>query len=172
MKIIFLFFVLRKNYRKFNSLFFDFFLGIIFSFIFLIEFIFIFVLKSYNFYFFIIYKFLTREKSNFLKRARVIYVINNNNDLYKKKYIKNNSYINNIKRIYYNKRIHFGLIIVYIQIFLRKIKENKNYMVYLYNYKLKNNYNIFKKKIINNSIYFFLKNYNLIIFLENFKKKL
>ena len=45
-------------------------------------------------------------------------------------------------------------------------------MVYLYNYKIKKNYNILKKKIINNSLYFFLENYNLITFLENLKKKL
>lgn len=172
MKIIFLFFILKKNYRKFNNFFFHFLSGIIFSVFFLIEFISIFVLKSFFFYFFILYKFLIKEKFNYLKRARVIYVINNNNDLYKKKNIKKNSSINDIKRIYYKKRIHYGLIIVYIQIFLRKIKENKNYMVYLYDYKLKKNYNIFKKKIINNSLYFFLKNYNLITFLENFKKKL
>ena len=172
MKIFFLFFILRKYYRKFNSSFFDFFLGIIFSFFFLIEFIFIFLLKSYFFLIFILYKFLIKEQLNFLKRARVIYVINNNNDLHKKKYIKKNGYINNIKKTYYNRRIHYGLIIVYIQIFLRKIKDRKNYMVYLYNYKIKKNYNILKKKIINNSLYFFLENYNLIISLENFKKKL
>src|SRR6201999_3321189 len=166
MKIFFLFFILRKYYRKFNSSFFDFFLGIIFSFFFLIEFIFIFLLKSYFFLIFILYKFLIKEQLNFLKRAKVIYVINNNNDLHKKKYIKKNGYINNIKKTYYNRRIHYGLIIVYIQIFLRKIKDRKNYMVYLYNYK------ILKKKIINNSLYFFLENYNLITFLENFKKKL
>src|ERR1700753_1256305 len=133
MKIFFLFFILRKYYRKFNSSFFDFFLGIIFSFFFLIEFIFIFLLKSYFFLIFILYKFLIKEQLNFLKRAKVIYVINNNNDLHKKK---------NIKKTYYNRRIHYGLIIVYIQIFLRKIKDRKNYMVYLYNYKIKKNYNI------------------------------
>src|ERR1700744_1727871 len=164
MKIFFLFFILRKYYRKFNSSFFDFFLGIIF--------IFFFLLKSYFFLIFILYKFLIKEQLNFLKRAKVIYVINNNNDLHKKKYIKKNGYINNIKKTYYNRRIHYGLIIVYIQIFLRKIKDRKNYMVYLYNYKIKKNYNILKKKIINNSLYFFLENYNLITFLENLKKKL
>jgi hypothetical protein len=62
---------------------------------------------------------------------------------------------------------------VYIQIFLQKIKEKKNYIIYLYNYKLKKMYNNFKKNIIYYSLFiYFLNNYNIILYYNYLKKKI
>ena len=67
----------------------------------------------------------------------------------------------------------YGLSVVYIQIFIRKIREGKNYLIYYYYYKLKRKYFLFKNIIMRYSLFFFfLNNYNLIIFLENIKKKI
>jgi hypothetical protein len=66
----------------------------------------------------------------------------------------------------------YGLSVVYIQIFIRKIREGKNYLIYYYYYKLKRKYFLFKNVIMRYSLFFFFfKNYNLIIFLENRKNK-
>ena len=69
--------------------------------------------------------------------------------------------------------MYFGLAIVYMQIFFRKIKEKKNYIKYIYGAKLKTKYNKLKKTIINYSLLlYFFSNYNLVFFLENIKKRL
>jgi hypothetical protein len=67
----------------------------------------------------------------------------------------------------------YGLSIVYIQIFLRKIREGKNFLIYYYNYKLKRKYFLFKNIIMRYSLFFFfLNNYNLIVSLANITKKI
>ena len=60
-----------------------------------------------------------------------------------------------------------------MQIFLRKIKENKNYIKFLLSYKLRNYLIYLKKKNINYSLYFFSSNnYFLSIYIDNLIKNI
>jgi hypothetical protein len=69
--------------------------------------------------------------------------------------------------------MYYGLTVVYIQIFLRKMKEQKNHIIYLYNYKCKKSYNIFKKRIMYYSLFlYFSNNYNIVLYLDNLKRKI
>jgi len=51
--------------------------------------------------------------------------------------------------------MYYNFAIVYTQIFLRIIKERKNYIIFLYNYKIIKNYNNFKTKIITYTLLLF-----------------
>jgi hypothetical protein len=60
-----------------------------------------------------------------------------------------------------------------MQIFIQKLKERKNYIIYLYKNKLKKSYKNFKKKIIYYSLFlYFFNNYNIILYYKNLKKKI
>ena len=170
MLVVFLFFFLvYKNFQScvnflqkclviYNGLFY------------LLEYLFICLINNYYIYFYLICKYNIKENYD-LNNVYIINEIKSNKAVYKKKkdYISNI----NIMKIYYRRYMYFGFTVVYVQIFLRKIKEFKNYVIYSYLYKLKRIYNNFKKKIINYSLlFFFYKNYKLVFFLEKLKKKL
>lgn len=170
MKIIllpFLLYYLMWHYKFFLQRIFI----IIISLFYLLEYWFIFLLRKDMIYFFLLYLYNIKENFYFSKKVKDVYVIS---DYRKKKYNKSNNYNykNKILTVYYNRRMHVGFLIVYIQIFLRKVKEFKNYVIHLYIYTLKRNYNNSKKKIINYSLFFYFKNYKLVFFLENLKRKI
>jgi hypothetical protein len=81
--------------------------------------------------------------------------------------------LNKISSINSKKYMYYGLFSVYISIFFRLIKENKNHAIYIYKYKFKN-YIVFNKNYINNFFIFlfYLINYNLLINRINLIKKL
>lgn len=67
----------------------------------------------------------------------------------------------------------YGFTVVYIQIFFRKIRELKYYLMYIFNNKFKRKYKYFKKSIVNYSSFFYYNNnYNLVMFFEYIKKRI
>jgi hypothetical protein len=154
MKTLLLFYKLNHYIVNSKVFFLKKILSIIFSSLFFLEYIILFILSSKYIYMFNLYKYSLKNTSITYKQ-KVIY----NNYFYKKKKIKKNLYKDKISRLYYSRWIYYGLSIVYLQIFLRKIKEQKNYIIYLYNYKL--------KKSFNN-----LNNYNIVLYYSNLRKKL
>jgi hypothetical protein len=170
-KVIVVFFLfVFLVYKSFQSCvkFLHKFLIIYYGLFYLLEYLFIYLINNYSIYFFLICKYNIRE-SYYLNNIYIITEIESKKKVYeKKKY-----YIPNINRIYYRRYMYFGFTVLYIQIFLRKIKEFKNYVIYSYYYKLKRIYNNLKKKIISSSLlFFFYKNYKLVFFLEKLKKKI
>jgi hypothetical protein len=133
-----------------------------------LEYLFIFSINNYYIYFLLICKY-----NNYLKiNLSNIFIINKIISK-KKEQKKKNDYIDYIFKIYYHRHMYIGFTVVYTQIFLRKIKEFKNYVIYMYWYKLKRIYNNLKKKIINYSLlFFFYNNYKLVFFLEKWKIKI
>jgi hypothetical protein len=133
------------------------------------DYIVIFFFKNVNFSIFILH-FNIIEKVP-IERVKII----------KKKSVTkkngNKEIVNNIlKKILFinsNKYMYYGLLSVYISIFFRLIKENKNHAIFIYKSKVKN-YIIFLKKTINNffMFLFFIVNYNLINYRINLIKKI
>jgi hypothetical protein len=168
MKTLLLFYKLNHYIISSKVFFFKKILSIIFSLIFLLEYIILFILSSKYMYIFNLYKYSFKNNSITYKQ-KVIY----NSHFYKKKKIKKELYKDKILKLYYNRWIYYGLSIVYLQIFLRKMREQKNYIIYVYNYKLKKSFNNLKKKIIYYSLLlYFLNNYNIVLYYSNLKKKL
>jgi hypothetical protein len=134
LNLLLLLFVLNnyyyKNKKKKN--FIQKFLGYIYNIFFLFQYIFIFLLKNKYIYIYFLYKYLIEENKNIINVNEGKNYIKNDVFLKKKKKISN---YYNILNIYYRRRIYFGLTIVYIQILLRKIKEQKNYIIYIYHNK-------------------------------------
>jgi hypothetical protein len=134
----------------------------------LLEYLFIFLINNYYIYFLLICKYNNYLKTNLSN----IFIINKIISK-KKEQKKKDDYIDYILRVYHYRHMYIGFTVVYTQIFLRKIKEFKNYVIYMYWYKLKRIYNNFKKKIINYSLlFFFYNNYKLVFFLEKWKIKI
>lgn len=141
------------------------------SLFYLLEYIFIFIFVNTSIYIWIVYKFTIKENFIKFKKGKIYYETNIKN--YKRKNEKKNNIMSNkLLRAYNNKWMIPGFIKVYIQVFLRKLKDNKNYLFFIFNLKIKNKYFLLKKKIMNFSIYIYIyTNYNLVIFFENFKKR-
>jgi hypothetical protein len=173
-KIIAFFLLIYLIYKKFKNCvkFLHKILVIFYGLFYLLEYLFIFSINNYYIYIFLICKYDVKENYFFKKKLSNIYTINEN---VKKKIEKKKTYnyIDHIFKIYYYRHMYFGFTVVYTQIFLRKIKEFKNYVIYMHLYKLKRIYNNFRKKIIDYSLLFFLyKNYKLVFFLEKLKIKI
>jgi hypothetical protein len=175
-KIIVFFLLIYLIYKKFkNSVkFLHKFLVIFYGLFYLLEYLFIFLINNYYIYIFLICKYDIKENYFFKKKLSNIYTINKNVNINRRKEKKKTyDYIDHILKIYYYRHMYLGFTVVYTQIFLRKIKEFKNYVIYMYLYKLKRIYNNFRKKIINYSLlFFFYKNYKLVFFLEKLKIKI
>jgi len=166
MKILLLFTFLNNIYNQNNVFFLQKIIGSIFSFFFLFEYIILFIFNNIFIYIIIIYKYIIKYKSILFKKKKKVY-----NNFFLKKNEKKFLYKEQILKIYYHRWMYYGFTIVYLQIFLRKIKENKNYFIYVYYYKLKKMYNNIKKKIIFISLFlFFLNNYNIILYYNYLKK--
>lgn len=173
MKIIIFFFVFTHiiHYKLKNSvnLLQKFIAGFI-SFFYFIEYCFLFFFDNYYYLLLLLLKYRIRENLIKEKKLKSIYVINEYK-IKKNAKKKNINYIDQILKIYYYRRMYLGFTVVYIQIFLRKVKELKNYILFFYFYNFIKFYESLKKKIINYSLlFFFSRNINLIIYLE--KKKL
>jgi len=142
-------------------------IGILISLFYLLEYFFLFLLKIKNIYFIFLYFFIKRE--NFIKKENFYKII-----LVKKTKVKRKKKSMDLfLKLYYKRYMYIGLGIVYMQIFLRKIKENKNFIFFLFNYKLRNFFFNLKKKNINNFLYFFFSNnYFLTIYIDNLIKNL
>src|ERR1700761_8114410 len=159
MNILYLF--LYLNFYLFRKTFS--FVNVIYNFMkilkFIRDYIVIFFFKNINFSIFILHfniiKKVPIEKVKIIKKKSVT------------KKNRNKEIVNNIfKKILFinsNKYMYYGLLSVYISIFFRLIKENKNHAIFIYKSKVKN-YIIFLKKTINKffMFLFFIVNYNLI----------
>lgn len=173
MRILFFLFIWLTFYYKKNLLyFFQKLLGVIISFIFILEYIYIFFFQNLYIYSLIVYRYVFKENVIIFKKN-----INRKSYRNKKEFLikkkKKNKIISFFLNLYYRRRIYFGLTVVYIQIFLRKIKEFKNYIIFFFNFKLKKSYNSLKKYILSYSLRFYLfSNYNLVMYITNFKKKI
>jgi len=170
MRIFFLFIFLIHYYKKFSFFLWKilaFFIGLIY----ILEYIMIFIFKSYYIYILILLKYIIKE---FLIILRKSWSISPNKNYKKKKEdLKKNFISDKWWRIYYKRYMYYGFTKVYIQIFLRKVKEYKNYIYFLLFYKFKRKYNFYKKLIIKKTLLFYYwNNYNLVIYLENLKNKL
>ena len=65
-----------------------------------------------------------------LKKVKVIFFKKKNNRILKKKEKKENKFFLKFYKLYYRRKMYYGFSIVYTQIFLRKIKEKKNYIIF------------------------------------------
>lgn len=175
MKILLLYLLLYKLSNKFLKLPF-FFLqkiwSIIISFFYLLEYLFLFVLQKNYFYTLIIYKLLViKQYNNFRKRG--FYLKKNNYIKKKKEKKKESKYVKFIKKIYYYRWMYWGFTVVYIQIFLRKMRESKNYIIFLINTRIIRSYNRLKWRIYFHSLFYFLwYNFRLFLYNKRFKKRL
>lgn len=171
MKIFYLFIVIMCCYMRYTTSIFFKLLSLFFCFFYLFEYLFIFIFCNLNVYYIFLFRYWKKESYSVHKKLERL-VISDYGNYYKKKEQKNIK-VNKLLKLYYNRRMHFGITIVYIQILLRKIKEKRNYFIYIFFYGLKRKYNNLKKKIMNNSLhYFFFFNYGLIFFLEYMKKNI
>lgn len=170
MRVFFLLIFLIYYYKKFSFFLWKI-LAFFISLIYILEYIMIFILKFYYIYTLILLKYKIKE---FLMVLRKSWGTSSNKNYEKKKEdLKKRSISDKWWRIYYKRYMYYGFTKVYMQIFLRKIKEYKNYIYFLLFYKFKRKYNFYKKLIIKKTLLFYYwNNYNLAIYLENLKSKL
>jgi hypothetical protein len=132
----------------------------------------LFFFKSYYIYILFLYKFIIKEFIIRITNSFIIKRKKNYKKLEKNKKIKG-VYMDKLLIHYYKRHMYYGFSIVYTQIFLRKLKEFKNYYYYYSYYKFKSRYLRFKKRIMSYSIlFYFANNYNLALYLDNIKKKI
>jgi hypothetical protein len=175
MKIVSLYLLLYKlsnNYIRSQSLFSQIITGIIFGFSYLLEYIFIFSFQKMYIYNLYIHRYIAiKKKSIFNKNT----FFSEKNISIKKKNKKQteNKYVKLLNKLYYHRRMYWGLTVVYIHIFLRKIRESKNYIIHLINTRIIWGYKVLKWRIrIYSIFYFFWYNYRLFLYYKRFKKKI
>lgn len=171
MKIIFFFIALNYYYFKRSINFLQKIKGIFFCIFLFLEYLFVFIFRSYYLSLLIVYKHLIKEK--------IINLKNKEEDDEIKKLKKDITNLNKNRKIYffldlfYRRRMYTGISIVYVQIFMRKMKEKKNNIIFFFNYKFKYMMSIVKKKIVKLSLFVYLvNNYNLVLYFDNLKKNL
>jgi len=148
MKILSLYFLLYKlsnNYLQVSFFFLQKILGIFIGFFYLLEYIFLFFFIKNYYYIFLIYRYLIIKKYYVFKKRGFYFNLRRKNDIKKiSKKKKENKYIKMFKNFYYYRRMYWGLTSAYIQIFLRKVRESKNYIIFLINTRLIRGYVVFK----------------------------
>ena len=175
MKIVSLYLLLYKlsnNYFRSQSFFLQIITGIIFGFFYLLEYIFLFYFqKNYIYNLYINRYIVIKKKSFFNKKA---FFFEKNTDIKKiNKKKKENKYVKLFNKLYYHRRMYWGLTVVYMHIFLRKIRESKNYIIYLINTRIIWGYKVLKWRIrVYSVFYFFWYNYRLFLYYKRFKKKI
>jgi hypothetical protein len=176
MKILSLYLLLYKlsnNYFRSQYFFLQIITGIIFAFFYLLEYIFIFFFHKNYLYMLIIHRALIIKKNKIFNKQSFFWKKNIN---IKKKNInikKENKYIKFFNKLYYHRRMYWGFTVVYIHIFLRKIRESKNYIIHLINTRIIWGYKVLKWRIrVYSFLYFFWYNYRLFASNRRFRKKL
>ena len=128
MKIIFFFIALNYYYFKRSINFLQKIKGIFFCIFLFLEYLFVFIFRSYYLSLLIVYKHLIKEK--------IINLKNKEEDDEIKKLKKDITNLNKNRKIYffldlfYRRRMYTGISIVYVQIFMRKMKEKKNNIIF------------------------------------------
>lgn len=175
MKIVSLYLLLyklSKNFFRTQYFFVQIITGIIVGFFFLLEYIFLFFFQKNFFYILILYRYIINKNFFFFNNYKFFFK--------KKTYIKKiskkkeeNKYVKLFNKLYYHRRMYWGLTVVYMHIFLRKIRESKNYIIYWINTRIFWGYKVLKWRIRFYSIfYFFWYNYRLFLYYKRFKRKL
>jgi len=177
MKILLLFFLLYRlsnNYLKLSYFFIQKIWSIIISIFYLLEYIFLFYFKKNYLYMFFIYKFLIiKNLYIFSKRGFYLNFRRQSNIKKKSKKKKENKYLKMFNKFYYHRRMYWGITSVYIHMFLRKIRESKNHIIFLINTRIIRGYVVFKWRIRFYSLfYFYWYNYRLFVYYKRLKKKI